>query len=121
MGARGFIDRDHVTDLESVTLDGTIGVVGLLDDGDAPRILIDIQRLRRLLIAYEEEVDGGRYAQLAIHRDGDDGGGVLTLRDNTVELPGDGVALAGRIRDSQRTNQESSHSGDGVGTVDGGP
>lgn len=89
MSSIGYIDQEHVGKVESITGDNTIGVVHYdLDEPEDHDIVVDIQRLRRLLIAYEEEIGGDAHPRVSIRElEFEDGGSstVLALRSSESE------------------------------------
>lgn len=97
----GIVDREisRVERIDSVSPDNTVGIATL--DVDAPAEAegpFDLRRVRRALIAYEEECCGERDVYLGI-KDRDDGKGqVLVLQSRAASLQT--VVVAGRADDS---------------------
>jgi len=94
----GFVAAESVAKPEAVTQDNTIGFTydraGTLDE----HALLDVNRLRRALIEFDEEVGAGTVSLSVIRHDGDDvrERGDLAL----VDPEGDqAIVVCGKIRE----------------------
>lgn len=91
----GYVDQEYIDDVEQLTNDNTIG---LLDDvlGDVEsEACFDVGRLRRALLAYEEEMGKSRTVGVSVFET-DEGLQALALQNG--ENASQVVLLAGRAR-----------------------
>jgi len=90
----GIVDVDYVESLDQITPDNTIGDVEFVGAADLDGVKFDPRRLRRALLAAEDELSIDTSAHFSIF-EGDSGTPWLVIREHGMAQRG--IVLAGRV------------------------